>query len=1028
MPRSRGRLALAASVVVGLISSQAAAQGVYTTLDYGSNPTFLTGIRGPNIVGNYVIPGTSSTGGLLYNTTTGVWTPFPVATSSGADFPNATGSSPYGPNFGNPNGVLRVVGSYITSASSPYNLSYLYDGAAASSSQLTTLVYPSASSSNPTLETIAHSTFGNQVVGNYDTRLATGNAFIYNINTGTYVTNNFPGALSTTAYGIYGNLIAGGYSTVGPGGGLGIGSAYIYNETTGAWTTYNHPGAIETHFEGISGGGQAGSYNLVANWTGLDGQVHASVLHIDALGNQTWLDYSFPGSVLTSANSIYGNQAIGIYIDSNGGTHGYVLTVPGIYNPVTISGGLLPSTISTTAANTPAIFTAPGDDVLNNGTIATSGINSPGVKANTYSVVTNNGTISVTGAGSAAVDLNGTFGTVLNSGTLSAVPGAYALLTEPSASGTVIVNTGTINGQLAISPGAGVRFENSGWLGINAPGAGTTHTIGGTFVQTSAGTLAVRIAPSGIGDLFQITGTANVAGAVDVLPTSGTYAAFSRYPFLTATGGVSGAFGQLISPSLALPIALQYMTNEVDLVIGGFTGQKGNQTAVASALNQAISNVINSASSSTNNSTSSSSGTTISLTSPNSTGISTVSISSTGTSTSTSNTGSDFANALSLGAFQPTGQMSQTLASLGGQTYANLPEVSLQDRLLFLGAMGERMRSLGSDGTVGMPALGGFIPSGWGGRGNASELAALGSTISDAQTAAANPNGAATTWPGNLWARGFGQFGHLDSNGGAAGANYSTGGGAIGADLIRTPESLFGVAVSGGQSSVSTSSLPESGTISFVQLGAYGVRGLDYGGLLDGAVIYAHDFYNVSRGIVLPGTSRTATSSYGGDDAVVDLGISRPLVEDSWQIIPRVGLAYFHIGQSSFAESGASSLDLTVNPASLDALRSRVGVTVRDAVRLGDMNLQPEFRAAWTHDFLDDRGAFGAAFVGAPSISFQQVGAATGRDAADLGVGVSFAIAQNAVAGQLSSFVQYDATIAAHQTNNIISAGLKLTW
>jgi len=44
MPRSRCRLALAASVVVGLFSLPAAAQGVYTTLDYGNDATFLTGI------------------------------------------------------------------------------------------------------------------------------------------------------------------------------------------------------------------------------------------------------------------------------------------------------------------------------------------------------------------------------------------------------------------------------------------------------------------------------------------------------------------------------------------------------------------------------------------------------------------------------------------------------------------------------------------------------------------------------------------------------------------------------------------------------------------------------------------------------------------------------------------------------------------------------------------------------------------------------------------------------------------------
>jgi hypothetical protein len=49
-------------------------------------------------------------------------------------------------------------------------------------------------------------------------------------------------------------------------------------------------------------------------------------------------------------------------------------------------------------------------------------------------------------------------------------------------------------------------------------------------------------------------------------------------------------------------------------------------------------------------------------------------------------------------------------------------------------------------------------------------------------------------------------------------------------------------------------------------------------------------------------------------------------------------------------------------------------------------------------------------------------------DAADLGASVSFAIAQSAIPGQLSVFVQYDATIAAHQTNNAVVAGLKLIW
>jgi len=69
--------------------------------------------------------------------------------------------------------------------------------------------------------------------------------------------------------------------------------------------------------------------------------------------------------------------------------------------------------------------------------------------------------------------------------------------TGPSAFGTVIVNDGVIDGQIVVTHllAASARFENSGWLGISAPGAGVTHLIGGTFVQTSSGTLSLRIAP-----------------------------------------------------------------------------------------------------------------------------------------------------------------------------------------------------------------------------------------------------------------------------------------------------------------------------------------------------------------------------------------------------------------------------------------------------------------------------------------------------------------------------------------------------
>ncbi len=161
----------------GALAQLAAPTLDYQSLDYQSYSSLPTGIRGDTLTVNYIMPG-GATGGLLYTNSTGIFTPFPVATPSGVNLPGAIDNSPYGPSFGSYGGILRVVGSYKTNSSGGYDLGYLYDGATAG--KVITLQYPGAPGA-ATLNTIPHSTFGNQVVGNYDTQLATGNAFLYNI-------------------------------------------------------------------------------------------------------------------------------------------------------------------------------------------------------------------------------------------------------------------------------------------------------------------------------------------------------------------------------------------------------------------------------------------------------------------------------------------------------------------------------------------------------------------------------------------------------------------------------------------------------------------------------------------------------------------------------------------------------------------------------------------------------------------------------------------------------------------------------
>ncbi len=278
--------------------------------------------------------------------------------------------------------------------------------------------------------------------------------------------------MSTTAYGVYGNRIAGGFADPTLHG-------YIYNQSTRLFTTYDAPGAVVTHFEGITSGGRANTYNLVADSVDINGNPHAWAVHVDAAGLATWTEIAVPGASVTSANSTYGGYVIGVYVE-NGVTRAYLVNVPGLYNPVTNSVNLTSGVAGAVAID------GAGDDVVNNGSIQMSGANAIGIANGTYGVVTNYGTIGVTGAGGMAVQMTGEFGSLLNVGTISASPGGYAIRTDGTAVGSLVVNNGTIDGLVSIAAGPDARFENSGWLGIAAAGAGATHQISGTFVQTSA--------------------------------------------------------------------------------------------------------------------------------------------------------------------------------------------------------------------------------------------------------------------------------------------------------------------------------------------------------------------------------------------------------------------------------------------------------------------------------------------------------------------------------------------------------------
>ncbi|MCB8875954.1 Hint domain-containing protein [Acidisoma silvae] len=297
----------------------------YTSLSYTDGETvystYLTGIAGENIVGMYV-DSSGDDHGFIYNDVTGTWIMI--------GYPGAYSTVPYGPTTGDAASSIIVVGSYKTGDSAADN-GFIYNAA--------TGVYTTIDMTGAT-DTIPHSTYGEYVVGNYDDLTTAnndyavypsgGNAFIYDMDTETFTTLVIPDAISTTAYGIWDGVIAGGVDQ--EDNGVQVSDAYVYDMATGDYYTYSHAGAVVTHFDGITGGITAGTYIVTGDYLTADGTEAAfSATISDDFTKIVWTDLAVPGAATTSGNSGYQDTAVGVYTTSDttdATVIGYIATLP----------------------------------------------------------------------------------------------------------------------------------------------------------------------------------------------------------------------------------------------------------------------------------------------------------------------------------------------------------------------------------------------------------------------------------------------------------------------------------------------------------------------------------------------------------------------------------------------------------------------------------------------------------------------------------------------------------------------------
>lgn len=239
-------------------------------------------------------------------------------------------------------GNIRAVGTYNTTNTGNQMFGALYTGPAAGGGTWLNIQVPTNVAGGNVYDTIPHSVMGNLVVGNFNivgSNASPGSGFIYNIASNSYSTINLPGGGTTSLYGVWQNGIGSSSYTLIGGTAVtaGLTKALIlsFDSVNLSFTNITEiaiaPDAFLSHFEGITaaeGGfnvvGMTASTNGASEWFGF--------IATNASGfstNVEWTSLGYPGAVTTTANTVYGDYAIGVFVASGaGGEQPFVATIP----------------------------------------------------------------------------------------------------------------------------------------------------------------------------------------------------------------------------------------------------------------------------------------------------------------------------------------------------------------------------------------------------------------------------------------------------------------------------------------------------------------------------------------------------------------------------------------------------------------------------------------------------------------------------------------------------------------------------
>lgn len=589
--------------------------------------------------------------------------------------------------------------------------------------------------------------------------------------------------------------------------------------------------------------------------------------------------------------------------------------------------------------------------------------------------VTNSGTIVAATGGTGVNFVNN--GTLINTGTIRALgdgtgSAGYSIFTC-SCTTTTITNSGSLDGKI-MAEGPSTTFINSGLITITDSNAAQpigpfNFNIsdvggggGGSFTQTAAGTLSLRVMPGAPAPIDSLLAdTISLAGTLRVAIQPGIYANSTTTDTavsLTNNGAASitTTFDRFVSSSPFFTVTPIYDTGNAaayTLMSLQLTRTPFGSVPGATPTQQSIGNVLEGGYSPGVD--------------PNST------------------IGRFYANILAITSLD-------LLDQLSGAGTAAAQHAAFSSGALFGGAMMQQGLSWLSGTSGGLSTTFGALPY------TAPSANRFANRAGSDAFAAMQPQ--AGRW--RVWGAGFGATRSIDGQSGAPDQRIDAGGGVFGVDREIAPDLLLGFAVGASGSTFSASSQSTSGRSDAGHVGVYALKSFG-AAYLAANVNYARAANKTDRTISGIGATEYAKGSFGSDQFTGRLELGWRRAMNAYTLTPFIAVEPAVLWQQAYSEASTTSngapglFGLNYQSNRVTSLPVFLGVQIDGRYVLDSgRTVSPFARVSWVHEFDTSRN-IRASFITIPGAgSFTAEGARASDNALRLEAGATMTLGDKA--------------------------------